>query len=188
MCAGVVTTILAFWVTDTRIVPRFFSFLLVPLFILVASGSATLLQPLRRARPTVRSAVALVSLTALALVAVPYLFTVTRQPREALREAATAVDELGPATTPVFAYVPHPNDLEFHLGRAVLRPRTPSAVQRVCTEPGDAILVVQPWVLEPAAISCTERTGTRHVRLEQYARGGAIDVWLIPPVASTAER
>ena len=188
MCAGVVTTILGFWVTDTRIVPRFFSFLLVPIFMLVASGSATLLQPLRRARPTVRSAVALATLLALTLVAVPHLFTVTRQPREALREAATAVDELGPATTPVFAYVPHPNDLEFHLGRAVLRPRTPTAAQRVCMEPGDAILVVQPWVLEPAQFPCTKRTGTRHIRLEQYARGDAIDVWLIPAAASTAER
>lgn len=188
MCAGVVTTILAFWVTDTRIVPRFFSFLLVPLFMLVASGSATLLQPLRRARPTVRSAVVIATLTALTLVAVPRLFTVTRQPREALREAAAVIDELGPATTPVFAYVPHPNDIEFHLGRAVLRPRTPSAAQRVCNEPGDALLVVQLWVLEPVEIPCTERTGTRHVRLKQYARGDAIDVWLIPPAASTAER
>jgi hypothetical protein len=55
-------------------------------------------------------------------------------------------------------------------------------------EPGDAILVVQPWVLEPAQFPCTKRTGTRHIRLEQYARGDAIDVWLIPAAASTAER
>ena len=39
LCSGVVSTVLAFWITGTYVVPRFLSFLLVPLFILLATGS-----------------------------------------------------------------------------------------------------------------------------------------------------
>jgi len=102
---------------------------------------------------------------------------------EAVREAAAAVDELGPRSIGVVAYVPYPRDLEFYLGRPVEAPPTPERAARVCDRADTTILVAQPWILEPATFPCTDRPGVVHRRLAQYARGGHIDVWLLPPAA-----
>lgn len=188
LCSGVVTTVVVFWWAETHVVPRFFSFLLVPLLLLLATGISSILAQLRRPKLGLHTALALALLTVVALSSAPYLATIPREPREALREAGAAIRQMAPATTPVFGYVPHPNDLVFHLGRPVVRPRTPAAAQRVCDKPGAAILVMQQWTIEPAVVPCTTRAGVRHYRFEQYARGEAIDVWLIPPARATAER
>ena len=54
---------------------------------------------------------------------------------------------------------------------------------RACADGARPSIVVQPWLVAPVTIPCTRRDGARHYRFEQYARGHAIDVWLIPAKA-----
>jgi hypothetical protein len=39
---------------------------------------------------------------------------------------------------------------------------------------------MQPFALQPVAVPCLTRTGVRHYRFEQYARGDEMNVWFIP--------
>jgi hypothetical protein len=180
--SGVLVTIVVFWAARTNVAPRFFSFLLVPLFILLASGAAAIVARFATSgRPIVRTllAVSVIAFTGLAFA--QHMERVARLPREAVREAGELIRSSAPSTTPVVSYVPYPHDLEYYLGRQVdLAALTPEEAVRVCRVPGDAIYVSQPWILAPATVPCLARAGVRHYRLEQYARGGRIDVWFIP--------
>lgn len=178
--APVVATVLTFWISGTHTAPRFFSFLLVPLLVLVATGAATALGRLPR-RPSIPAAAALVMLLVVGFTSMSFLSTIPREPREAHRGVARAIVELGSPATPVFAYVYNPGDLEFHLGRVVHQTRTRGDVLQACAQTKPAIFVSQIWLLEPVVLPCAGRDGARHMRFEQYARGGAIDVWMIPP-------
>jgi hypothetical protein len=184
LVSGVVATVLAFWMTQTNVVPRFFSFLLVPLFMLAATGAASILARLSTRPPVLRTIVAGATLAAVALAAAPFLAEIPRLPREANKEAAQTIREIAPPSTPVFVYAPYPLDLAFHLGRPVTRLRTPADVARVCRASRDVVLVVQPYLLPPANVTCTRRPGTRHRRFHQYARGERIDVWIVPAETS----
>jgi hypothetical protein len=42
---------------------------------------------------------------------------------------------------------------------------------------------MQPMSIKLVHVPCLDRPGTRHYGLEQYARGGRIDVWFVPPRA-----
>lgn len=183
LCAPVVATIAVFWLTSTHAAPRFFSFLLVPLLVLVATGAAATLE--RVTSVSLGSAVSTIGAVALLLVvaveAIPFLTTIPRKPREAMREVAGAIAAEGTSETRVFAYVFHPNDLEYQLGRRVAMVRSRAEIARVCSQRKPAIFVRQIWLLEPATPPCTGRAGTQHIRFEQYARGGAIDMWIVPP-------
>jgi hypothetical protein len=179
LVAPVIATILVFWSTGTHAAPRFFSFLLVPLYVLAATGAAAALGRLPR-KPTISAAAALVMLLVVGFASMPFLVAIPRQPREALSEVAEAIDEL-PSSTAVFGYVYHPGDLEFHLGRYVIQTRTAADVRRACNQPQTTVLVVQIWLLDPISVPCTDRDGIRYTRFEQYARGDAIDMWVIPP-------
>jgi hypothetical protein len=185
LAAPVVATILTFWVTSTHAAPRFFSFLLVPLFVLAATGAAAALGRLPR-RPTIPAAAALVMLLVVAVASVPWLVAIPREPREALDKVADAIDELPSPATPVFAYVSHPGDLEFHLGRRVADTRTSAEILRACSQAETTVLVMQIWLLDAMAMPCPEREGIRHTRFDQYARGEAIDMWVIPPSGGTS--
>ena len=181
LSAGVVATVVTLWLTQSHVAPRFFSFLLVPLLILLASGIAEILARFATTRrPVFRTLVALTTLGLVALISAPYMEKVTRLPRESTRDAAATIRALAPPSAPVFAYVPYPRDLEFYLGRRVESPRTPDEARRVCDAPREAVLVTQPWIFPPATIPCTQRRGVRHYRFEQYARGEHIDVWFVP--------
>ena len=184
LVAPVVATILAFWVTNTHAAPRFFSFLLVPLLIVAATGAAAALGRLPR-RPTLPAAASLVLLLLVAFVSVPSLVAIPLEPRESLSDVAEAIDEL-PSATPVFAYVYHPGDLEFHLGRPVAQTRTSAEVRRACSQASTTVLVVQIWLLDAISMPCPDRDGLQHRRFGQYARGDAIDMWVIPPDESTS--
>jgi hypothetical protein len=179
--AGTLATVLTFWITGTEVVPRFFSFLLVPLLALVATGTAAILARVVSRPPILRTLVALGTLAFVTLSAVPFMTTIPRIPRDPLRDVAAVISERAAVSAPVFAYVPYPLDLVFHLGRPVEWPRTPAEARRVCQAKVQAALVSQPWLLPPAEVPCTARPGTRHVRFEQYAHGGYTDVWIIPP-------
>jgi hypothetical protein len=185
LSAGVMATVVTLWLTRTHVAPRFFSFLLVPLLILLASGIAVILARFATThRFGVRTLIAVTTLGLVGLISAPYMVRVTQLPRESTRDAAATIRALAPPSAPVFAYVPYPSDLEFYLGRPVERARTPEQALRVCHAPHEAVLISQPWILPPVIIPCTQRKGARHYRFRQYARGGEIRVWFIPPARS----
>ena len=82
LASGPVATVLALWITGTYAVPRFLSYLLVPLFVLMASGIASIFMHLRSGRPQiVRTVVAFVSLGLVAAGFVATGLDVVRLPR-----------------------------------------------------------------------------------------------------------
>ena len=181
---GVVATVAAFWATGTFVVPRFFSFLLVPLLMLLASGIAAILaSSVASRRIGVRTVVAVMTLGGVAFITTPLIVKIPRLPRVAAAEAAAAIRASMPASTPVLVYMPYPRDFEFHLGRSTDTSRTPQQLRRVCNARRAVVFVSQQWPLSPVTARCTRRVGIRHVRFEQYARGGEINVWFIPPAA-----
>jgi hypothetical protein len=181
LCAGVVTTVIAFWITGTHVVPRFLSFLLVPLLILMATGCASILERLFTKPARVRTAVLLVVLAVVAVTSAPLLASVPLERRDSLREAAALIRDQAPISARVYAYMPYSADLAFHLGRPVHRVSRSADTAVVCQERTTTVLVAQPWFWPPTTVpSCATRRGTRHYRFEQYARGKATDVWIIP--------
>ncbi len=179
--AGTVATVLTFWATGTQVVPRFFSFLLVPLFILTATGCASILQQLLSRQARVRTLVVLALLVLLAFTSLPALASVPRSRRDSLREAAELI-RVEATSARVLAYMPYPADLAFHLDRPVERIGPGAETAAVCRFTQTAVLVAQPWFWPNVAPPrCRERQGTRHVRFTQFARGKATDVWIIPP-------
>ena len=181
--AGVFATIVTLWLMQTQVAPRFFSFLLVPLLVLLASGIATVLARSATIRRVgVRPVIAVTTVGLVALISAPYVEMVTRLPRESIQDAAAAIGTVAPPSAPVFAYVPYPRDLEFYLGRPVETPRTPGQLRRMCHAPREVVFVSQPWLLPQVTVDCTQRIGARHLRFAQYARGEEVNVWLIPPV------
>ncbi|MBM2821315.1 MAG: hypothetical protein HW413_61 [Thermoleophilia bacterium] len=182
LSAGVLATVITLWLTRTHVAPRFFSFLLVPLVILLASGIAMILARFATTRRLgVRTLIAVTTLGLVALISAPYIVRVTRLPRESTRDVAETIRALAPPSAPVFAHVPYPRDLEFYLGRPVETPRTTDLARRVCDAPREAVVITQPWILPPVTIYCTQRKGARHFRFRQYARGGEMNVWFVPP-------
>jgi hypothetical protein len=184
LCSGVVATVLAFWVTGTYVVPRFLSFLLVPLFMLVATGSASILARLSDRRVGVRTVIVAVTFGAIAFLSVPLLIDIYRLPRDSTREAALSINDVVRAATPVYAHVPYPLDLAFHLGRPVTGVWSATEAIAVCSSDKLAVYVDQPFLVPETDVPCTRRDGARHHRFEQYARGHEINVWIIPPAAS----
>jgi hypothetical protein len=182
--AGVVATVATFWATGTFVVPRFFSFLLVPLLMLLASGiAASLASSVASRRAGARTVLAVMTLGGVTLIATPLMVKITRLPRVAAAEAAAVIKASVPASTPVRVYMPYPRDFEFHLEGPTETSRTPQQLRRVCNARREVVFVSQQWPLPPVIAQCTRRVGTRHARIEQYARGGEINVWFIPPAA-----
>jgi hypothetical protein len=185
LCAGAVTTVATVWFTQTYAVPRFFSFLLVPLLMLLATGVANVLeQMVERRRAGVRSVVAVGLVGVAVLLAAPNMWRMATLPSDAARDVAAAIREDAGPSTPVFAYVPYPHDIEYFLGRRVHLVRKPAQLAAMCSSPNDTVFVSHLWLLPAVEVGCTARPGTRHVTFRQYARTGRIDVWFIPPKSS----
>jgi hypothetical protein len=186
LVSPVVATIVAFWLTGTHAAPRFFSYLLVPLLVLVATGAAGSVTRLETTRARGQAMAGATLLLVVVFASAPSIARIPTQPRESMRQVAEALDEARAESSPVIAYVFHPGDLEFHLGRVVTPARTADDLASACSRPEQVVIVTQAWMLEPLAPPCSERRGTRHTRLEQYARGGRIDVWIVPAAESDA--
>jgi hypothetical protein len=179
--AGVTATVVTLWLSRTNVAPRFFSFLLVPLLIALASGIAAILARATSRPASVRTVLAVTSLGLVALISAPNMWSITRLPRESIADVAATIRAVAPPSAPVYAYVPYPRDLEFYLGRSVEVPRQPTELRRLCEAEREVVLVSQPWLLPPVTVPCTQREGARHIRFRQYARGEEVNVWLIPP-------
>ena len=183
LTAGTVATIAILWLAQTYVLPRYLSFLLVPLFILLATGAASVLGRLRTRPAIVRT---LVAVTMLALLVASFARTapdVVRLPREAHKEAAEVVEREALAASPVLVYAHHPEDLDFYLDRPVQPLRPENVVARVCAASEAVVYVVQPFVVPGVSVPCLRRAGVRHYRVRQYTRGDQIDVWVVPPAS-----
>ena len=180
LVAPVVATVVAFWFTGTYVVPRFFSFLLVPLFVLLATGSASLLYRLRTRPAPVRTVAVGVMFGVLAFQFVSLTADVSRMPRDSTEAAALTIRRAVSPSTPVVAHVPYPRDLEHYLERPVTRAWTEAEAKRACGLTRQVVYVDQPYLVPAAVLPCLGRADVRHYRLRQYARGGRIDVWVIP--------
>lgn len=165
------------WAARLYLSTRFVSYLLVPLFVLLASGCAYVLSHPRRARA--RSVLAVATL-ALAVVAFATAGRpVLRLPREAHRDAAELVREQGRGDR-VLAYMLRPRDLDFYLDAPFRTLEPGDVVSSVCAADRDVVYVTQPYGVPRVSLPCLQRPGVRHRRLEQYAAGDQIDVWFVP--------
>jgi hypothetical protein len=181
LSSGVVATVVVLCVARASVVPRYLSYLLVPLLVLVATGMAAILER-SNTRPALLRTVA--SLVVIGLLAVRFVITapdVVRLPREAYKDVAAIIDREGPLT--VFAYVRNREGLEYYLDRPVQQLQQADAVAAsVCERHETVAYVMQPYALRPAAVPCLGRIGVRHYRFAQYARGDEMNLWLVPPV------
>lgn len=178
--SGIALTLLAIWVTRIYLSPRFVSYLLVPLFILMASGAAHLLRAGSGVRAWLRAALALTMLGLTVVAFVSESVPILTLPREAHRDAIDVVRQDG-SETPVLAYTYHPSDLEFYLGRPVQALAQADIATRVCRADTTVFYVNQPFGANLVTPPCSSRPGVRHWRFDQYARGERIDVWSVPP-------
>ena len=177
--APVIVTVLVFWATQTNVAPRFFSYLLVPLFVLFATGAASILSSATHRRSLARTVVVVCVLGAVVVLSAPLVLAIPRVPRQAHQEVAEKIRAEAP-TAPVYAHVPYPGDLEYHLGRRVVRVYTRESAATMCISTRRLAYVDQTWLIPPLIPPCLRRRGAQHYRFRQYARGEAIDVWIIP--------
>ena len=119
LLAGPVTTAVALWLGHAYVAPRYLSYLLVPLFILLASGCAAILRDIPRRRATVRVVVCVLGIAALATHFATLAPDVIRLPREANREVAALIDARTGAGTRVYGRLKDPGGLDFYLDRPV---------------------------------------------------------------------
>lgn len=180
LSAGTVASVVALWIAQTFVVPRYLSFLLVPLFILLASGMSTVLGRLRRRPMLIRTLVTFLILGILGVRFVSLAPDVVRLPREAHRDAATIVERSVPADVPVLAYLHNPSDLAYYLDRPFETLTARDAAGRICSGSGPLVYVTQTFAIEDVEVPCLARQGVQHYRFRQYTRGD-MNVWLVPP-------
>ena len=186
LSSGFAATLLIVWATRTYLEPRFVSYLLVPLFILLASGAARLLARSSR-RPGV-GAVLTLAVSALVVVTFVGALKVTRIPREAHRDAAETILQRASPTVPILAYTYRPTDLEFYLGKHVRALEHSEVASSVCGIGPAVVYVTQPFLTRPLTLPCLHGAGVTHYRFEQYSRGEEINVWFLPSARSSGER
>ena len=180
LSAGTVASIAVLWITQTYVIPRYLSFLLVPLFILLASGMSDVLGHMRDRPMLFRT---LVSFLVIGILSVRFLSIapdVVRLPREAHRDAAAVIRRSVPSDVPVLAYLHNPNDLAYYLDRPFETLTARDATERICGASGPLVYVTQPFVIKNVEVPCLARNGVRHYRFRQYTRG-EMNVWLVPP-------
>jgi hypothetical protein len=181
LSAGTLASIAVLWITQTYVVPRYLSFLLVPLFLLLASGMSDVLGHLRDRPMLTRSLVSILALGFLSLRFLSIAPDVVRLPREAHRDAAAIIDRSVPADVPVFAYLHNPTDLAYYLDRPYEPLTARDVARRVCSANGRLVYVTQPFVIKDIEVPCLARKGVQHYRIRQYTRG-EMNVWLVPPL------
>jgi len=180
LCAGIVASVLALVFSGAYVVPRYASFLLVPAFVLLATGCGEILRRFRGRPAFVRSLI-VACLIALLVVTFPAnALHVMALPREAHRDAAELIAAEADRSSDIYLLAPQPDDLLFYLDRDTTNLTSVDAGE-LCGRIVEVVYVEQLWRVPPVGLPCLDRKGVRHVTFEQYARGGRIDVWFIPP-------
>ena len=185
LASGVVATILVLWLGQAYIVPRYLSYLLVPLLVVLATGMAcdlrtSLLAPGDRAdgREHRRSR------TARSRVRRPYA-EVVREPREAYKDAAAVIEREGPVT--VLAYVRNP-EVSSTTWSDPFATCEQSTSRRIGLQSSQAVAyVMQPFALASVDIPCLPAPvcGTS---VSSSTRGDEMNVWLVPRALRAGER
>ncbi len=180
VCSGPVATVGVLWIAQAYVIPRYLSYLVVPLFILVATGATTILSRVSSRQAAVRTILCLAVITVLAVRFAVLAPDVVGLPREAHRDAADVIAAQD-RTTKVLAYMRNPQDLAFYLERPVedLEGRDVGAI--VCSQRSAVFYVLQPFALEDAPVHCLEHEGVEYHRFRQYTRGDEMNVWYVPP-------
>jgi hypothetical protein len=142
---------------------------------------AAIFDRVRKRQATLRAVLCGLLLVALAVNFVNVAPNLVRLPKEAMRDAADAVNTEGGPAIPVFTRLSLPAGFVFYLRRPVHPLRASTAAARVCRRSVEVAYVMQPFSLRPVDIPCLTRAGARHFRYRQYTRGREIDVWLVPP-------
>jgi len=180
LCAGILATVAVLWIGQAYIIPRYLSYLLVPLFVLMATGAASILARAAKRDAVLRTVACLIVLGALAFRFVLLAPDVVGLPREANRDAAEVVLSREPPT-PALVYARNPQNVGFYLNRPFVDLRQRDVRRIVCGQPAPVFYVVQPFALAAVDVPCLDRPGVQDSHLRQYARGGETDVWLVPP-------
>jgi len=186
LVAGVVSTIVVLWLGGAYVVPRYLSFLLVPLFVLLATGMADVLGRPRQRPAVLRTIATVVLLGALAVRFVVLAPEIVRFPREAWRDAANAIEAKTPPHALVLAYLHNPDDLAFYLRRPIHALGPGNVARRVCGAHVPVAYVYQPFGIRPVNVPCLARPGVIRYRFRQYARGDEMNVWIVPPVGRSS--
>ena len=182
ICSGAVATVVVLWIAQAYVIPRYLSFLLVPLFILVSTGAASIFARITRRQAALRSVVCLVVVAILAVRFAVLAPDVVGLPREANRDAAEVVEARAEPAM-VLAYMRNPQNLAFYLDRPVQALETGDVAARVCGEDSAVFYVMQPFTLDEVAVPCLDRPGVESYRFRQYARGDEMNVWFVPPAS-----
>jgi hypothetical protein len=181
LCAPVAVTVGSLFFARAYVLPRYMSFLLVPLFVLLGSGASSLLSRKKPGPPIVRGAACLVVVALLVGRFVAIAPDVVGLPREANREAAAIVESRTPVTTEIYASIRDPLRLDFYLDRPFHVLRASEVAARVCGSTHPLVYVAEPWAMPRVPAPCLRRDGVKHYRFEQYTRGGEMNVWFVPP-------
>lgn len=179
--SGVVATVVALWLIQAYVIPRYLSYLLVPLFILLATGMASIFARIRTRPAILRTLVSFVVIGLLAIRFATIAPEVVRLPREAHKDAASIIESQAPPAAPVLAHLHNPRDLAFYLGRPIRELTTSEVVSSVCGSRRPVVFVMQPFAIQDVQVPCLDRPATRHYRFRQYARGDEMNVWFVPP-------
>ena len=180
LTSGTAVTMVVLWYLRLPVVPRFLSYLLVPMFVLIASGAASILSPRASRPPLVRAVAVLSAIGVLAYIFTNAILEVSRLPREANKDAARLIHAEAPAGARIYPHMAVPRTLGFYLREPLERAPDQSDVRAICASLDPIVLVDQPFRIAPLRVPCLGRAGVRHYRFEQYARGGEINVWLVP--------
>ncbi len=181
LTAGPVAAIGLLWIGQAYVIPRYLSYLLVPLLVLLASGMAAIFGSVRKRKAMLPAVLCVLVLVALAVNFVNVAPNLVRLPKEAMRDAADAVNSEGGGAIPVYTRLHSPEALVFYLGSPVHPLGRSTAAARVCRSRVEVAYVMQPFLLRPVDLPCLARPGAGHLRFRQYARGGEVDVWFVPP-------
>ncbi len=182
LCAGVVATLVVLWIGRAYVIPRYLSFLLVPLFVLLSTGMASILGRLRDLRPPVLRTLACAVLVGLVTVSfLSVVADVVRYPREAYRDAADTIARTTSTRTPVFAYMRNTDGLSYYLDRPFRKLAANEVPNAVCESPGEIVFITQPFGIPEIDVPCLDQTRATLYRHRQYTRGDAMDVWVVRP-------
>ncbi len=181
LVTGTIATVVVLWIGQAYVIPRYLSFLLVPAFVLLASGASAILRSTPSKRSVIPTALCLTVVVVLIVNFASIAPDVVRLPREANRDAAEVIAARAVRGTSLLATVRHTNSIEFYLRRPLPTVAPSQVVHRVCDATRPVVYVRQVWAITLVRVPCLKRGGVERYRLRQYARGGEIDVWIIPP-------
>ena len=180
LCSGTIATVVLLWIGHAYVIPRYLSFLLVPLFMLAATGAASILGRISSRGAVLRTIVCLVAIAVLTVRFAVVAPDVVGLPREAHRDAAEVIEARGSPATPVLAYMRHPGNLAFYLDRPVRELDSAEVAASVCGQRRAVFYVMQSFALDDVSVPCLDRPGVQFHRFRQYARG-EMNVWFVPP-------